>query len=292
VRLHSLPHQPRQGEAFLLQVLSDSPLGSVTGSWRNRTIHFFPGPDRRRFEAILGVDLAQAPGRSLVRVEIRTTGGDRRSLRTPLDVLPVDFPVQRLTLPRRMVTLSRKTLDRVMREKARVSRLFQDLDTKKRWGAGFMPPLQGAVLSPFGARRILNGEPRSPHSGVDLKASEGTPVRASSDGIVALVAEHYFAGKSVYLDHGGGIVSMYFHLSQVRVRQDDRIRKGEVIGLVGKTGRARGQVQGEYSCPAPFSTQGPWPPSRGNRPATAAVFGPPRPPPIPFLDKEITGYLK
>ncbi|MBW1924768.1 MAG: M23 family metallopeptidase [Deltaproteobacteria bacterium] len=240
VKLHSLPHQPRQGEAFLLQVLSDSPLGSVTGSWRNRTIHFFPGPDRRRFEAILGVDLAQAPGRSLVRVEIRTTGGDRRSLRTPLDVLPVDFPVQRLTLPRRMVTLSRKTLDRVMREKARVSRLFQDLDTKKRWGAGFMPPLQGAVLSPFGARRILNGEPRSPHSGVDLKASEGTPVRASSDGIVALVAEHYFAGKSVYLDHGGGIVSMYFHLSQVRVRQDDRIRKGEVIGLVGKTGRATG----------------------------------------------------
>ncbi|MBW1951325.1 MAG: M23 family metallopeptidase, partial [Deltaproteobacteria bacterium] len=81
---------------------------------------------------------------------------------------------------------------------------------------------------------------RSPHSGVDLKASEGTPVRASSDGIVALVAEHYFAGKSVYLDHGGGIVSMYFHLSQVRVRQDDRIRKGEVIGLVGKTGRATG----------------------------------------------------
>ena len=101
-------------------------------------------------------------------------------------------------------------------------------------------PLKGDILSPFGVRRILNNQPRSPHSGVDLRAKEGAPVQASGDGIVAYVGEHYFSGKSIYLDHGMGIISMYFHLSKIQVKKGEKVALGSVIGRVGQTGRATG----------------------------------------------------
>jgi len=151
-----------------------------------------------------------------------------------------DYPVQRLTLPPGMVELSQQDLDRVRREQAQVAPLWA------RDGPRLFALPLGAPLDPlpeggrFGSRRIINGQPRSPHGGSDYSVSAGTPVLAPADGLVALVAEHFFGGWSVFLDHGDGLITMYFHLSRVDVAEGRRLKRGERLGAVGSTGRATG----------------------------------------------------
>ncbi|MBW1862211.1 MAG: M23 family metallopeptidase, partial [Deltaproteobacteria bacterium] len=96
------------------------------------------------------------------------------------------------------------------------------------------------LVGPFGRRSIINDQPRSPHSGVDLKGKRGTPIKAANNGKVALTGNHFFSGKSVVIDHGGGIQSMYFHLDKIMAKEGQTIIKGQVIGLVGSTGRSTG----------------------------------------------------
>jgi murein DD-endopeptidase MepM/ murein hydrolase activator NlpD len=100
--------------------------------------------------------------------------------------------------------------------------------------------VEAELSGAFGLNRIINGKQRSPHTGVDLKAEEGTPVLATNSGIVVLVDELFFTGKSVILDHGWGLYSMYFHLSEVSVKNGDRVDTGTMLGRVGSTGRSTG----------------------------------------------------
>ena len=104
------------------------------------------------------------------------------------------------------------------------------------WQSSFNRPVAGEVSTPFGVRRLLNGKPRSSHSGIDFRGRAGEPVAVSSDGVVILTGEHFFAGNSVYVDHGMGIITMYFHLSEIQVKKGEKVRAGQIIGLVGSTG--------------------------------------------------------
>jgi len=108
------------------------------------------------------------------------------------------------------------------------------------WRGPFLRPIEGEIVGPFGRRSIINDQPRASHSGVDMKAQEGTPVKSMNDGRVVLTVDHFFSGKSVIIDHGGGILSMYFHLDKIMVKNDHEVTKGQPIGLVGATGRATG----------------------------------------------------
>ena len=103
--------------------------------------------------------------------------------------------------------------------------------------------LQGAMdlmSGAFGSKRILNGQPRNQHNGEDIAASLGTPVKATNDGVVRMVDDHFFSGKGVILDHGLGLFTMYFHLDTTAVKEGERVKRGDVIGTVGKSGRATG----------------------------------------------------
>ena len=103
-----------------------------------------------------------------------------------------------------------------------------------------MLPVSTSITSPFGYRRVINGIPRSPHTGVDLKAPLGTEVVASNHGRVALLGDFFFSGRSIILDHGGGLHTVYFHLSEFKVEEGVEVRRGDVIGLSGMTGRVTG----------------------------------------------------
>lgn len=104
----------------------------------------------------------------------------------------------------------------------------------------FEKPVPGRLSSPFGLRRFFNGEERNPHSGLDLASPQGTPVKAPADGVVSLVGDYFFNGKTVFVDHGQGFITMYCHLSAIDVQPGDSIKRGEVLGRVGATGRATG----------------------------------------------------
>jgi murein DD-endopeptidase MepM/ murein hydrolase activator NlpD len=168
----------------------------------------------------------------------RTRAGERESVNIRVGAYP--YPVQKLTLPKRQVDLSAEDLARVRRESREIARLW-GRESDRRFELPLHPPLDPLPEgSRFGSRRIINDQPRSPHSGADYSASAGEAVLAAADGVVALVGEHFFAGRSVFLDHGDGLISMYFHMSAIEVKQGQTVSRGQVIGRVGSSGRATG----------------------------------------------------
>ena len=181
------------------------------------------------------VDLLRKRG-PLVLKRTRTGRVETRTVR----VAAFPYPLQRLTLPRGMVELSPRDLERVQRE----SRMIVPLWSRKgprHFGFPLAPPLdQLPAGKRFGARRIINGVRKSPHSGRDYSARAGTPILAVADGVVALVGNHFFGGNSVFIDHGDGLISMYMHMSVIDVAQGQDVRRGQKIGAVGATGRATG----------------------------------------------------
>jgi murein DD-endopeptidase MepM/ murein hydrolase activator NlpD len=175
-----------------------------------------------------------------LEVEVDSPKNSPTTYRTSIEVAKKEFGEQSLTLPENMVTLDAKTLKRVRKEAAEFKKLWDVHTPKKYWYGNFVLPLPGKLSTPFGLGRILNGEPRSPHSGVDLRAKLGEPVRAANHGRIVLVGDFFFHGKAVVIDHGWGLYTMYFHLSKVKVSEGDLVGKGYVIGLAGSTGRATG----------------------------------------------------
>jgi murein DD-endopeptidase MepM/ murein hydrolase activator NlpD len=168
----------------------------------------------------------------------RSRDGRRETRRVTVGRYP--YAEQRLTVPEKMVDLSPADQARVARENARIAPLWK-LEGPARFALPLAAPLD--TLAPhgrFGARRVLNGKPKSPHGGEDYRAATGTPVLAPADGVVALAEAHFFAGNAVYIDHGGGLVTMLFHLSRIDVEAGRQVRRGEAVGAVGATGRVTG----------------------------------------------------
>ena len=149
------------------------------------------------------------------------------------------YPQQQLRVEERMVHLSAEDEARASRERAQLAPLWER-ETPPRFSLPLRQPLEQGKGGNFGSRRVFNGEPRSPHTGLDYRAAAGTPVVAVAPGRVVLVADHFFSGRSVFVDHGGGLVSMSFHLRAVRVEEGQTVSAGQVLGEVGSTGRATG----------------------------------------------------
>ena len=228
----------KQGEVLLVTIpIRDRP-DRVEGQFLQRRLTFFPVTEQT-YAGLLGLDMQDRPGRYELTIEIvypqRT---ERRSL--SVLVMKEEYPEQRLTLPSKMVDLDKKTLARVETESKAVHEAFAGFVPHPLWKGRFMEPVQGKISGRFGSRRVINGQPRKPHSGEDIAAPEGTPVLAMNDGMVRLAADHFFSGKGVIVDHGLGLFSMYFHLSSVDVKHGQVVKKGQVIGKVGATGRATG----------------------------------------------------
>lgn len=168
---------------------------------------------------------------------------DRDGLRERLHIGLGEYPysVQRLEIKdRSRVDLSPENLARVQRENALIGKLW-GRQGKPRFSLPLGAPLEKMPAGGrFGAKRIINGEPRSPHTGADYAVPQGTPVLATGDAVVALAGEFFFSGNAVFLDHGNGLISMYFHLHEVFVEQGDEVSRGRPIGTVGSTGRSTG----------------------------------------------------
>ena len=239
VEVRVVPKAPRQGDTVLVFVSGTRGAQNVEGSLGVQHLTFFPyGAE---FAALAGVDLETKPGKVPWRVGLVDGSGVPRKAAGTVTVRAGGFPVERLTLPGGMVNLDPETERRAANEARRMRTLYDTITPERLWHGSFTQPV--ASRKPgggFGSRRIINGQPRMPHSGIDYSADRGTPVVASNRGRVALLGEFFFAGRLVALDHGLGLYTLYFHLDGVAVTEGQMVERGQTVGTVGTTGRSTG----------------------------------------------------
>jgi murein DD-endopeptidase MepM/ murein hydrolase activator NlpD len=185
--------------------------------------------------AIIGIPLSAplAPQQVVihsneVRKEVEFNVGDKHYASQSLKVAPAQ------------VNLSRADLERVNRDKAIIEHALSRWTNDQPQGLRLAQPVPGVRSSSFGMRRIFNGESRNPHSGMDIAAAAGTPVKAPIGGTVIDTGNYFFNGNTVFVDHGRGLISMYCHLSAIDVKPGQRVEAGTTLGAVGMTGRATG----------------------------------------------------
>ena len=240
LRIESFPKVARQGDVCLVRTSGQASLRSVHGEFQGERFPISFNNETGTYEGLIGIDMSTSP--ATYEIKVIATDADNRvySSALSLRVEKVEFGTQALSLPPDMVDLDAKTLERVNQEARKLQALFQISRDERLWEGVFIRPVKGEISTGFGLNRIINGQQRSQHTGVDLRAEKGTPVLACNHGVVVLVDELFFTGKSVLLDHGGGLYSMYFHLSEALVKEGNLVRTGAILGRVGSTGRSTG----------------------------------------------------
>lgn len=192
--------------------------------------------DTAQWTAVLGIPLSAAPGRIEWHVSRSGEGDTAQSFTIDAGA----YAEQRLTVPPGKVDLSKKDLARYERERVHLAAVTATHSDTTPASLSMRQPTAGPRSSSFGLRRFFNGQSRNPHSGMDFAAPTGTPVSAAAAGRVIDVGDYFFNGNTVWLDHGGGLLTMYCHLSATAVKPGDQVEPGDAIGSVGATGRATG----------------------------------------------------
>ncbi|WP_293403481.1 M23 family metallopeptidase [Polaromonas sp.] len=194
--------------------------------------------DAIEWTAIVGIPLAAVPGQA--HITVRTAAGERQLAYT---ITAKRYREQQLKVAPGQVDLSPQDLARYEREKIQQEQViatFSAPPAENNTSLQMRVPVPGRRSGSFGLRRVFNGQSRNPHSGMDIAAATGTPIRAPLDGKVIDTGDYFFNGNTVWLDHGGGLLTLYCHLSAIDVRPGDMLRAGERLGVVGATGRVTG----------------------------------------------------
>src|SRR4026209_1187385 len=232
----------KQGQVLVIKVKGEEQATEVKGTFLKRTIPFFrefrPG-EPAGYVGLLGIDMQDEPGTYQLAVEVKQ---DEQAKLLSFNVLVAkeNFHVEHLTLPKEKVDLDEKGAARWKAEQDQVKQALAENSRLKLWHSNFVEPVNGKRTGLFGSVRIMNGKPRNPHNGEDRGAPRGADVAATNDGIVRIAVDHIFSSKGVFVDHGLGFYTMYFHLSEILVKDGDLVTAGQIIGKVGATGRATG----------------------------------------------------
>lgn len=237
------PARVRRGSVVMMKVHSPVRLlaaEAVTGVDRfpllkidDNTYAALVGIDVRTKDPSIPVDFALFPAKGGPPYRIRADLAIRESA-------PGKARVQKLSLPSGMVDLSQGRIDQVREDNRTLGEILATRSRERYWGDGFLLPVRGRITTRFGTGRVLNGKPRSSHSGVDIAGKRGAPVRSANRGKVRLADDFYLSGKTVVVDHGWGVSTVYAHLDRIDVKEGHEVTKGQILGTVGTTGRATG----------------------------------------------------
>jgi murein DD-endopeptidase MepM/ murein hydrolase activator NlpD len=188
--------------------------------------------------AVVGLSLSARAGEHTLEIRDTDTGTLRKQA---FRVTDKQYETQHITIKnKRKVNPEKRDMQRISREQQLIRKALANHAARTPDSLRFQLPVNGPVSSPFGLRRYFNEQPRKPHSGLDLAAPEGTPIRAPAGGHISDTGDYFFNGNTVFIDHGQGLVTMYCHMSRVDVKPGQKVVVGEIIGAVGKTGRVTG----------------------------------------------------
>jgi murein DD-endopeptidase MepM/ murein hydrolase activator NlpD len=231
-----------QGSLLLTQVVAPRDVTQLTSEWDGRATPLWREQEKFTvLHGLLGVDLEKAPGQYEWKVSWLGPSGTAESCSVNITVRPGKFATERLTVEQKFVQPEPEQEKRAEEDGKKMRAIYDTITPERLWDGKFQYPLKGVTTGGnFGRRRILNGQPRSPHAGVDFPAAAGTPVFASQSGKVMLAEDLYYSGNTVVIDHGYGIFTMYCHLSKIGVNAGEMVKVGEEIGKVGATGRVTG----------------------------------------------------
>ena len=236
-QLFALPqHNPVPGGIAVIPV----PLSTSTVLFENRQVMLLSSQKEKY--AVVGISLKTRPGDYPLELTHKTASDtDEHQSMLSFQVGAKEYRVQRLTIEnKRKVNPYKEDIDRIIRERNEMNKAFKSFENLAQPAVDFVLPAEGPISSPFGLKRILNDQPRNPHSGLDIAAPTGTPIHAPAAGRVTAVGNYFFNGNTVLLDHGQGLISMYCHMSETTVAVGDALSPGDLIGKVGKTGRVTG----------------------------------------------------
>jgi murein DD-endopeptidase MepM/ murein hydrolase activator NlpD len=241
----------------IFRVASPAGLSLLSGNWLGHQVFFSLDPKSKTWYGIAGVSLETAAGSYPLALKGTSSGGKEVSFERKISVRTAKYPTITVTVSKKFTEPSPEELQRINQEKALKQDLFSRMEPEREWSGRFLAPVEARVSDGFGTRRTFNGKTQSMHQGLDYAVPQGTAVAALNRGTVLLARPLFFEGDCVVLDHGQGLLSLYMHLSELKVKEGDQVARGQQIGLSGGTGRATGphlhvavRWQGVYLNPA------------------------------------------
>ncbi|MDH5517798.1 MAG: peptidoglycan DD-metalloendopeptidase family protein [Gammaproteobacteria bacterium] len=226
-------HQPVPGGTAIIE-LSSADTTQPTAFYKNQrvAVHKHDGA----WYALIGISLNTKPGRYIVSYQF----DDNKLYQHSFDIKNKTYKAQYLNVKnKRKVNPTAEDMKRIVKERA-IKTAAKNTWSEQTIQTEFVRPVDGRISSIFGLRRFFNQQARRPHSGLDIAAAQGTPVKAIADGRVIETADFFFSGNMIYLDHGQGVISLYAHLYKTHVKPGQHVKQGEIIGEVGETGRVTG----------------------------------------------------
>ena len=231
------------GQAFAVSITSTAEYTQPTVTWMDRSIslNVEAGGAGKISYGLLGSDVRRIkPGNYKIFFEF-IQGGKKYKASGNVYLRAREYPKEELRVSPKMVNPPKNELPRIQKESKLIGTALRTMTTPRKWTTPPQPPLASITLtSNYGKQRVYNGQPRAGHNGADLRAVTGTSVRAPFAGTIILAGNHYYAGGSVYIDSGNGVITAFFHLSNILVKKGDKVTKGQIVAKSGATGRVTG----------------------------------------------------
>jgi len=249
------------GAPVLFRVKPPARLESLTATWLDHIITFSFDSSNKTWFALAGISLETAPGSYVLELAgerwASKTADSRLNFTRKFAIARAKYPKVELTVESKFTEPSPEQLQQISEDKKIKQDYLNRVTPDREWSGKFTPPANAAISDVFGTQRVFNGKTQSSHLGLDFRVPSGTPVDAMNSGTVLLARPLYFEGNCVVLDHGQGLLSIYMHLSEIKVKEGDPVKRGQEVGLSGGTGRATGphlhvaiRWQGIYLDPA------------------------------------------
>jgi murein DD-endopeptidase MepM/ murein hydrolase activator NlpD len=251
------PISLNNGSPVLFEINAPSKLQAVSAAWMGHTVSFSYSAADKVWYGLGGISLTTVPGTYDLRARETFANGRTAELVRKIKIVGATYPKITVKVSKQYTEPSQEQLTAISADKGVKAKVFEAVSAERLWAGRFVAPVSAPVSDVFGTARVFNEKVQSRHQGLDFAVGPGTPVHAINDGVVLLARPMFFEGNCVVIDHGQGLLSLYLHLSEFKVKEGEEVHSGDLIALSGGTGRATGphlhlaiRWQGVYINPA------------------------------------------